>query len=244
MTRNGTLSARRSPEHDYSSPGTYYLELPVREESPPLVRNRKGRRDLTPEGRELLREVGESLHRQGAHLHLDALDVQPLLVVLVLTVVSRPRLLRRLLLLMSETLYQRRMALIPLFVGRLKMNSARRINRLRGREGGAYWCEGYRDRVLFDPAEAAAVVERVGMGFAEVVLREDGDERGVEGMVLGWAYVVTLPTGERVWPDADSCIRIPAGRGGCQAAPGLAPGEMTPRDRASPRILALERWRA
>ncbi len=242
MTRNGRLSARRCPEHDYSSPGTYYLELPVREESPPLVRNRKGRRDLTPEGRALLREVGESLHRQGAHLRLDAIDVQPLLVVLVLTVVSRPRLLRRLLLLMSETLYQRRMALIPLFVGRLKMNSARRINRLRGREGGAYWCEGYRDRVLFDADEAAAMAERVGMGFAEVMLREDGEERGVEGMVLGWAYVVTLPSGELEWPDADSCIRIPAGTGSCVAAGSDIRRPDLRHDRAGPRILALERW--
>ncbi|HOJ05833.1 MAG TPA: hypothetical protein PK916_17695, partial [Bacteroidota bacterium] len=64
------------------------------------------------------------------------------------------------------------------------------------------------------------------------------------GMVLGWAYVVTLPTGERALPDADSCIRIPAGSGGCQAAPGLAPGAVTLRDRASPRIIVLERWRA
>jgi hypothetical protein len=149
-----------------------------------------------------------------------------------------------LLLLMSETLYQRRMALIPLFVGRLKMNSARRINRLRGREGGAYWCERYRDRVVFDAAEVVEVVERVGMGFAEVVLREDGEERGVEGMVLGWAYVVTLPSGEREWPDADSCIRISAGSGACRAAASLVPGGMTRRDRASPRILALERWSA
>ena len=240
MTRNGSISSRRHPGHDYSSPGTYYLELPLRDESAPLVRTYSGRRYPTTEGRAVLREVGESLHRQGRHLRLDALDLQPWMAVLVVTVVSRPTLLRRLLMVMSEALYRRRMALIPLFVGHVKMNSARRINAMHGRGGGSYWREGYRDRVIFDEVEVAAVVERVGRDFGDILFRDDaGEEREVAGMVLGCAYVVDIPIGEVSWSDADSCIRISREevvRRPRWTVVGAAPG------RASPRILAVEGW--
>jgi hypothetical protein len=240
MTRNGSISSRRHPGHDYSSPGTYYLGLPLRDESAPLVRTYSGRRYPTTEGRAVLREVGESLHRQGRHLRLDALDLQPWMAVLVVTVVSRPTLLRRLLMVMSEALYRRRMALIPLFVGHVKMNSARRINAMHGKGGGSYWREGYRDRVIFDEVEVEAVVERVGRDFGDILFRDDaGEEREVAGMVLGCAYVVDIPTGEVSWSDADSCIRISQDelvRRPRWTVVGAVPG------RASPRILAVEGW--
>ncbi|HOJ03729.1 MAG TPA: hypothetical protein PK916_06980 [Bacteroidota bacterium] len=236
MTSHGTISSRRCPEHDYSAPGTYYLELPVREESPPLLRKRNGRITLTEEGMDVLHALGETLHRQGRHVRLDALDVRPTVVVLLLTVLSSPRVLRRLLLAMSAWLYRRRMALIPLFVGHVKMNSARRINARRG-TGGSYWCEGYRDRVVYDAVEAAAMAERVGMAFGDVLFRDAvGEERSVEGLILGWAYVLELPSGELTWHDADSCIR------GCAAVPinDLPSAASAPLSgRAGPHICVL-----
>ncbi len=241
MTRQGTMSSRRCPEHDYSSPGTYHLELPLREDSAPLVRRIKGRDVATEEGRIVLRELGESLHRQGRHVRLDALELQPLMLVLVVSVLSRPNLLRRMLLLMDEWLYRRRMALIPLFVGHVKMNSARRINMARAHGGGSYWREGYRDRVVYDAAEVAVLVARVGLAFGELLYRDgDGEEKGTEGMVLGWAYVVTFPTGQLDWPNADSCIRT------CGAVPPIQLADVSPpshHGRASPRILTLDRLR-
>jgi hypothetical protein len=156
---------------------------------------------------DVLHALGETLHRQGRHVRLDALDVRPTMVVLLLTVLSSPRILRRLLLAMSAWLYRRRMALIPLFIGHVKMNSARRINTRRG-TSGSYWCEGYRDRVVYDAMEAVALAERVGMAFGDVLFRDAmGEERDVEGLILGWAYVLELPSGELAWEDADSCIR-------------------------------------
>lgn len=240
MTRNGTISCRRHPGHDYSSPGTYYLELPLREESAPLVRTYSGRRYPTPEGRAVLREVGESLHRQGRHLRLDALDLQPWMAVLVVTVVSRPTLLRRLLMVMSEALYRRRMALIPLFVGHVKMNSARRINGMRGKGGGSYWREGYRDRVILHHAEVEAEVERVGCDFGDILFRDEmGEERDMAGLLLGCAYVLEAPVGELSWSDADSCIRI--SREEVVMRPGWTIVGAIP-GRASPRILTVEGW--
>lgn len=241
MTRQGTMSSRRCPEHDYSSPGTYHLELPLREDSAPLVRRIKGRDVATEEGRIVLRELGESLHRQGRRVRLDALELQPLLLVLVVTVLSRPHLLRRLLMVMDEWLYRRRMMLIPLFVGHVKMNSARRINMTRAHGGGSYWGEGYRDRVVYDAAEAAALVARLGVAFGELLYRDgDGEERGTEGMMLGWAYVVMLPTGLVEWSPADSCIRM------CGAIPPIQLVDASPpshHGRASPRILTIDRLR-
>ncbi|HOJ03549.1 MAG TPA: hypothetical protein PK916_06060 [Bacteroidota bacterium] len=241
MTRHGTMSSRRCTEHDYSSPGTYHLELPLLEDSAPLVRRIKGRDVATEEGRIVLRELGESLHRQGRRVRLDALELQPLMLVLVVTVLSRPNLLRRMLLMMDKWLYQRRMALIPLFVGHVKMNSARRINTMKQQGAGSYWREGYRDRVVYDAAEAAALVARVGLAFGELLYRDgDGEEKGTEGMVLGWAYVVTLPTGQVDWTSADSCIRM------CGAIPPIqlvGAAQPSHHGRDGPRILTLDRLR-
>lgn len=206
MTRDGKLSTRRSPLHDYSSPGTYHLRLPVAEGAPALATVHGARIRLSTYGEEFLSVLGESLHRQR-HIQLRALDIQPMVVVMVLLVVSRPNLLRRAYLRMSEWLYRRRMALIPLFIGHVKMNSARRINALRGAGSRSYWREGYSDRVLTDEEEIRALVREVGEGLCRVYLGGERRDEGLDGLLLGYAFMISYSEIIPIDRDADSCIR-------------------------------------
>lgn len=206
MTRDGKLSTRRSPLHDYSSPGTYHLRLPVADGSPALAAVHGARVRLTRYGEEFLAVLGESLHRQR-HIQLRALDIQPMVVVMVLLVVSRPNLLLRVYLRMSEWLYRRRMALIPLFVGHVKMNSARRINALRGAGARSYWREGYSDRVLTDEDEIGALVQEVGERLCRLYFGVEGGDEGLDGLLLGYAFVISYSENTPIPGDADSCIR-------------------------------------
>lgn len=122
----------------------------------------------------------------------------------------------------------------------MKMNSARRINAMHSKGGGSYWREGYRDRVIFDSSEVAAVVERVGCDFGDILFRDEmGEELGAAGLLLGCAYVLDKPIGEISWSDADSCIRI--SREEVVGRPRWTIVGAIP-DRASPRILTVEGW--
>ncbi len=172
MTIDGKLSFDRSPYHDYSEPGTYHLILPVRKSSPPLGEYRGGVLRLNAYGEEFLDFIGTAQHRQP-HVRVDAMNILPMAVVLVVTIVSRRNIIRRVALRMLERLYRRRTMMIPMFVGQLKMSSARRINLLRGVRDRSYWRTGYMDRVVYDEAEIAELIEEVGREFLHVGLSEE-----------------------------------------------------------------------
>jgi hypothetical protein len=99
------------------------------------------------------------------------------------------------------------MALIPLFVGHVKMNSARRINALRGAGSRSYWCEGYSDRVLTDEEEITALVREVGEGLCRVYFGGGEEEVSLDGLLLGYAFLISYSEITTNAGDADSCIR-------------------------------------
>ncbi len=176
MTADGKLSFNRSPYHDYSEPGTYHLVLPVRKGSPPLGEYRGGVLRLSAYGEEFIDFIGSAQHRQP-HVRVDAMNILPMAVVLVVTIVSRRNIIRRVAMRMLERLYRRRTMMIPMFVGQLKMSSARRINTLRGVRDKSYWRIGYMDRVVYDEAEVAQLIDEVAREFLHVGLSEDSCAR-------------------------------------------------------------------
>jgi hypothetical protein len=178
MTLDGKLSFDRSPHHDYSEPGTYHLVLPVRKDSPSLGEYREGVLRLNAYGEEFLDFIGTAQHRQP-HVRVDAMNILPMAVILVVTIVSRRNIIRRVAMRMLERLYRRRTMMIPMFVGQLKMSSARRINLLRGVRDRSYWRTGYMDRVVYDEAEIAELIEEVGREFLHVGLSEESCARMV-----------------------------------------------------------------
>jgi heme exporter protein D len=172
MTHDGKLSFERSPTHDYSEPGTYHLVLPVRESSPPLGSYSGGILRLNEYGEAFLDFIGIAQHRQP-HVRVDALNILPMAVILVVTILSRRNIIRRVARRMLGRLYHRRTMMIPMFVGQLKMTSARRINALRGVCYTSYWTIGYLDRVVRDQEEIARLIDEVGRDFLRVGLSEE-----------------------------------------------------------------------
>lgn len=213
MTRDGKLSFDRLQTHDYSEPGTYHIVLPVREGSPPLGSYRGGVLRLSEYGEAFLDFIGNAQQRQP-HVRVDALNILPMAVVLVVTILSRRNIIRRVARRMLGRLYHRRTMMIPMFVGQLKMTSARCINALRGVRDTSYWTIGYMDRVVWDPEEIARLIDEVGRDFLHVGLSEErcaqvaarmscvaeGEflpehlaldlERPLDSMLLGRAYIL------------------------------------------------------
>lgn len=152
MNTPGQFSDKRRREHDYSKPGTYHLRLKVAEHSSTLGTMRKGGVILNEYGEEFLSVLGMAL-QVFTCLRIDAMDVRPQCVELVVTVLTWRKAFCALFKSLLHRWHYRRTMTISVFVGYLKMNSARRINKLRGVDGVRFWTLGFQDRVLTDQEE-------------------------------------------------------------------------------------------
>jgi hypothetical protein len=180
MTKTGQLSTRRAKWVDYSAPGTFHLQLDTLDKAPAFGVERNGVITLNECGEILLNVLAMALHR-FACVSLKSMEILPHCLILVLVIESRRISFRSMIAKAFSRLRIRRLMTIPLFVGYLKMNSARRINKHMHRPSGAVWKRRYKDRLMKDSREIADFCARLDANFSRLRLSESeaSSKRGV-----------------------------------------------------------------
>ena len=167
MDSKGQFNQKRLPEHDYSEPGTYHLRFDVDKHGATLGTMLGGVMTLNALGELLLGVFGAALQIFTC-LRIDAMDIRPRCVELVVTITSwRKPFISQFIKFFDRWLYRRQMT-ISAFAGYIKMNSGRRINTERGASGKHFWTLGYKDRVLTDKREIERVCARLDVRFRRV----------------------------------------------------------------------------
>jgi hypothetical protein len=179
MTKTGQLSTRRAKWVDYSAPGTFHLQLDTLDKAPAFGVERNGVITLNECGEILLNVLAMTLHR-FACVSLKSMEILPHCLILVLVIESRRISFRSMIAKAFSRLRIRRLMTIPLFVGYLKMNSARRINKHLHRPSGAVWKRKYKDRRMTDSREIAELCAQLDANFSRLRLskRDAGGKRG------------------------------------------------------------------
>jgi hypothetical protein len=176
MESTGQFNQKRSPDHDYSAPGTYHLRFDVGKHGSTLGTMSGGVMTLNAFGELLLAVLGTAL-QIFVCLRIDAMDIRPRCVEFVVTITSwRKPVISTFVKWFDKWLYRRQMT-ISVFAGYVKMNSSRRINTGRGASGKHFWTLGYKDRVITDEREIARLCARLDVRFRRVrcsLLAEEG----------------------------------------------------------------------
>jgi hypothetical protein len=201
MTTTGQLSTRRAAWVDYSAPGTYHLQLDTADDAPAFGTERNGVTTLNYCGEILLNVIAMALHR-FACVSLKSMEILPHCLILVLVIDSRRISLWRLLTKPFTSWRIRRLMTIPLFVGYVKMNSARRINQHLHRKSGPVRTRRYKDRVMRDSEEIARFCAQLDANFSRIRLSksEAGGKHEVTTLssVLRLLFSGLLPDGARL----------------------------------------------
>ncbi len=181
MNETGQFNEKRIPDHDYSRPGTYHLLFELGKHPSTLGTMKKGVMSLNGYGELFLSVLGLAL-QVFACLRLDAMDIRPRCVELVVTILKwRKPFFSRFISDYNRWHYRRTMT-ISAFAGYLKMNSGRSINQQLKRSGEHFWTLGFKDRVLSDKEEIDRVCARLNANFGRVryaAERGSGDNRAV-----------------------------------------------------------------
>ncbi len=167
MNTTGTLSDRRLREHDYSAPGTYHLLLETDGGTATLGTKDNGVMRLNEYGEVFLSVLGMAL-QTFACVRIDGMDIRPRCVDLAVTITAHRKGLRALFKTYRDRWHYRRTMTLSVFVGYVKMNSARRINALRGVSGESFWTERYKARVLTDQAEIDRLCGKLESRFQRI----------------------------------------------------------------------------
>ena len=169
----------RHPEIDYSSTGAYFLTLYTRNHEPVFGSIKDGKMFCNPFG-SIVWEVWESLPCRYPQISIDAAIVMPnhfhgIIIVhdspVVVGEVHEPPLrndmndfsnpLRKIEPPLRHEQKQQRKMTIPLVIGYFKMNSAKRINLLRGTPGTPVWQRNYYDHILHEDRECNELIEYI-----------------------------------------------------------------------------------
>lgn len=183
MNTSGQFNDKRLPDHDYNTPGTYHLLLELAENVGALGSVCKGVMKLTRFGEMFLSVLSMALQRFSC-LRIDAMDVRPRCVELVVTITRHRKPICSLFKKFCERWKYRRTMTISLFVGYLKMNSGRLVNTDRGVSGEHFWKLGFKDRVLTDEKEIELLCAKLNTRFHR------------------------MRYSERTTPDADSVVSL------------------------------------
>jgi hypothetical protein len=180
MTKTGQLSTRRAASVDYSAPGTFHLQVDTLDKAPAFGVQRHGVITLNHCGEILITVLAMALHR-FACVSLKSMEILPHCLILVLVIESRRISFRGMIAKAFSRWRIRRLMTIPLFVGYVKMNSARRINQHLHRKSGPVWKRRYKDRVMTDAGEIADFCAQLDANFSRIRLSksEAGGTRGV-----------------------------------------------------------------
>ncbi len=162
LRRRNTL---RLPDYDYSSPGAYFVTAVVRGREPLFGAVVDGKMRLNALG-EIVWEVWRALPQRYPQLELDEAIVMPDHFHGILWIVDKstdlvssvgaihelPQPRER-----EPSRQKRRRMLLSLVMGYFKMNTAKRINLLRGTPGVRVWQRGYYDRVIRNEEALTAI---------------------------------------------------------------------------------------
>lgn len=181
MNETGQFNEKRLPDHDYSRPGTYHLLFELGKHSSTLGTMKKGVMSLNGYGDLFLSVLGVALQIFSC-LRLDAMDVRPRCVELVVTILKWRKPFFSRFVTVHDRWHYRRTMTISAFAGYLKMNSGRSINQELKRSGEHFWTIGFKDRVLSDKEEVDRVCARLNANFGRVrypAVRGSGDNHAV-----------------------------------------------------------------
>ena len=142
----------RARGHNYSEPGTYCLRLETAGEEALFGEERDGVLRLNTFAEIAFEKLALAVQRYPC-LRLDAARFMPNALEILVTITeyrnhtaAHPEL-------WGNRFRARRLMTIPIFVGFLKMNSARAINTARGVRGRAVWTRRYHDCIVVDAGE-------------------------------------------------------------------------------------------
>lgn len=158
----------RHPAADYSSPGANFVTLCTQNGDPLFGEVNNGEMRCSPFGG-MVWGMWKSLPARYDGISIDAAIVMPdhfhgIIVIhdqpsSVVGAVHEPPLLKQPPL--RNHPQPRRIMTIPLIIGYLKMNTAKRINDVRGTPGERVWQRGYYDRIVRIDREYDATVEYI-----------------------------------------------------------------------------------
>jgi hypothetical protein len=191
MNDTGQFNGKRLSGHDYSRPGTYHLVFDVGEHSSTFGSVKKGVMTLNAYGEIFLSVLGIALQIFSC-LRLDAMDIRPSCVELVVSILKWRKPFLRWFASEDERWHYRRTMTISAFAGYLKMNSGRGINKRRKKSGTHFWALGFKDRVLTDKAEISDTVARLRENFVRVRCSRNPDADSKRARTLGSAIVSAL----------------------------------------------------
>jgi putative transposase len=145
MTTPPPLHNRRSirlPDFDYSQSAEYFITLHVHQNESPLLFGEihDGEMSLSPAG-QILSQVWETLPARYPKILLGPMTIMPnhFHAVIIIDDPGQNT---------QPDAHSRRGMLLPLIVGYLKMNTAKRINLLRGTPGIPVWQRNYYEHVI------------------------------------------------------------------------------------------------
>ena len=193
MTKTGQLSTRRAASVDYSAPGTFHLQLDTLDKSPAFGVERNGVTTLNDCGEILHNVIAMALHR-FACVSLKSMEILPHCLILVLVIESRRISFRGMIAKAFSRWRIRRLMTIPLFVGYVKMNSARRINQHLHRKSGPLWKRRYKDRLMQDDKEIAEFCAQLDANFSRIRLSK-GEASGKRSVITLSSVLQSLFSG-------------------------------------------------
>ncbi|HOJ03007.1 MAG TPA: hypothetical protein PK916_03290 [Bacteroidota bacterium] len=156
----------RARGHNYSEPGTYCLRLETAGEEALFGEEGDGGLRLNAFAEIAFEKLALAVQRYPC-LRLDAARFTPNALEILVTITeyrnhkaAHPEL-------WGNRFRARRLMTIPMFVGFLKMNSARAINTARGTRGRAVWTRRYHDCIVVDAGE----IQNIRCGFNAAMQR-------------------------------------------------------------------------
>ena len=150
FSRQPQRRSLRLPGYDYSSSGMYFLTLCTAGKTPLFGRILRGEM-VENECGQIVRSYWEELPSRVEHIRADVFVVMPNHVHGVIAIfdnsVIKPSVGAIHELPLQSTMARRQM-LLPKIVGRFKMNSSKRINKLRNTPGSPVWQRNYYEHVI------------------------------------------------------------------------------------------------
>ena len=146
----------RARGHNYSEPGTYCLRLDTADVEALFGEERDGGLRLNAYAEIAFEKLALAVQRYPC-LRLDAARFMPNALEILVTITEYRNHKAEHPELWGNRFRARRLMTIPMFVGFLKMNSARAINTARGTRGRAVWTRRYHDCIVIDADEVQKI---------------------------------------------------------------------------------------
>jgi putative transposase len=149
----------RLKDYDYSLPGAYFVTLVTLQRAELFGSIREGEMDLSTAG-EAVMEVWRCLPGRYPQVETGAAVVMPNHFHGIVVIGSVVGAIHELPLQQTQQMERRRMTL-PLVVGYLKMNSAKRVNEMMGTQGTPVWQRNYYEHIIRNEEEQQRISQYI-----------------------------------------------------------------------------------